>query len=46
MKARVAAMERRDSLAMPHMPWPLVQPLPSRVPNPTSNPAAARSGTE
>jgi hypothetical protein len=36
----VAAIERGESRAMPHTPWPEVQPPPSRVPKPTSNPAA------
>src|ERR1700730_5390370 len=32
-------MERGDKRAKPRMPWPDVQPEPSRVPNPTSRPA-------
>jgi hypothetical protein len=40
MNTAVAAIERTDSLAMPHTPWPEVQPLASRVPKPTSRPAA------
>ncbi len=37
-------MERRESRPMPQMPWPLVQPLPRRVPMPTSSPASSTSG--
>ena len=36
MKSSVATMERRERLAMPQTPWPLVQPEPTRVPMPTS----------
>lgn len=38
-KTAVAIIERFDSLLIPQMPCPLVQPDPSRVPKPTSNPA-------
>ena len=41
MNTAVAAIERGDSRAMPQMPWPEVQPLPSRVPKPTNRPATA-----
>ena len=41
MNTTVAAIERGDSRAMPQMPWPEVQPLPSRVPKPTNRPATA-----
>ena len=41
MKTMVAAIERVDSRPIPQMPWPEVQPPPSRVPKPTSSPAAA-----
>ncbi len=41
MKIPVAAIERGDSREMPQMPWPEVQPLPSRVPKPTRRPATA-----
>ena len=41
MNTTVATIERGDSRAMPQMPWPEVQPLPSRVPKPTSRPATA-----
>ena len=34
MKTPVAVIERGDNRAMPQMPWPDVQPLPSLVPNP------------
>jgi hypothetical protein len=41
----VAASERRESRARPQTPWPLVQPLPRRVPNPTGRPATiSRAG--
>ena len=40
MKMAVAVMERAESRAIPQMPWPEVQPPPSRVPKPTSRPAA------
>ncbi len=40
MKVAVAASERTESLASPHTPWPLVQPLPSTVPAPTIRPAS------
>ncbi|KJG90796.1 Uncharacterised protein [Acinetobacter baumannii] len=39
IKTAVAIIERFDSLLIPQMPCPLVQPDPSRVPKPTSNPA-------
>ena len=35
----VAVIDRTDNRAIPHTPCPLVQPLPSRVPKPTSTPA-------
>ena len=38
--AEVAAIERGDRRAMPQMPCPEVQPLPSRVPKPTRRPPA------
>ena len=41
MKMNVAMIERPDSRAKPQTPWPEVQPLPMRVPNPTSTPAIA-----
>ena len=44
MKTSVATIDRFDERAMPHTPWPLVQPLPSRVPNPTSSPATISVG--
>jgi len=40
MNTKVAAIERGERRAMPHTPWPEVQPPPSRVPKPTSRPAA------
>ena len=40
MKTIVAAMERGESRPIPQMPWPEVQPPPSREPKPTSSPAA------
>ena len=38
MNTPVATIERGDKRAMPHTPWPEVQPLPSRAPNPTRRP--------
>lgn len=35
------AMLRGDRREMPQMPWPLVQPLPSAEPAPTSAPPIA-----
>jgi len=40
MNTSVAVIERGESRAMPHTPWPDVQPPPSRVPKPTRSPAA------
>ena len=40
MKMVVAVMERAESRAIPQMPWPEVQPPPSRLPKPTRRPAA------
>ena len=40
MKVAVAASERGETRARPQTPCPLVQPLPSRVPKPTSSPPA------
>ena len=53
MNTSTATSERAERRPNPHTPWPLVQPPPMRVPNPTSSPAAAthtsgkpwRSGT-
>lgn len=45
-KVTVAASERRDPRPRPQTPWPLVQPLPKRVPKPTSTPATMRPGIE
>ena len=42
----VAKIERKDKRLMPHMPWPLVQPLPIFVPMPTKKPAAIIIGSE
>src|SRR6185503_9103248 len=42
----VAVIDRRDRRETPQMPWPLVHPLPRRVPNPTRRPAATSSGPE
>src|SRR5687767_2916481 len=44
MNVATAASERRDRRPRPQTPWPLVHPLPRRVPNPTRKPAASRSG--
>ncbi len=43
IKVIVAKIERFDRFAIPQMPCPLVQPLPSRVPIPTKNPPSAIS---
>ena len=40
MNASVATSERGESRERPQTPCPLVQPPPSRVPNPTRTPAA------
>ena len=42
----VAAIDRGDSRAMPHMPWPLVQPAPIWVPTPTRNAATIRDAPD
>ena len=34
-----AIKERVENLEIPQIPWPLVHPLPSRDPKPTSRPA-------
>src|SRR5882724_13237369 len=39
-------MERGDKRAKPRMPWPDVQPEPSRVPNPTTRPATPSQGSD
>src|SRR3984893_16593011 len=39
-------MERGDKRAKPRMPWPDVQPEPSRVPNPTNRPAMPSQGSD
>lgn len=46
MKVATAAIERRDNLASPTTPWPLVQPEPMREPKPTSRPPATSSGQD
>jgi hypothetical protein len=43
MNTPVAMSERFDKREIPQTPCPLVQPFPIVLPNPTSNPAAARS---
>ena len=43
MKTTVATIDRADTRAKPQTPWPEVQPLPIRLPNPTSKPATATS---
>ena len=35
IKINVANKERTDSLAMPQIPWPLIQPLAMHAPKPT-----------
>jgi len=42
-KISVAMNERKEKRLMPHTPWPLVQPLASDVPIPTSNPDKPKS---
>lgn len=39
MNVIVAMKDLTDNLAKPHTPWPLVQPDPKRLPNPTNKPA-------
>jgi len=39
MNVSVATIDLTERRLVPHTPCPLVQPLPSRVPKPTSNPA-------
>ncbi len=39
INVRVANRDLKDNLAKPHTPWPLVQPDPRRLPNPTNKPA-------
>jgi hypothetical protein len=46
MKVIVAKIERTEKRLIPHTPWPLVQPLPKRVPTPTMNPAASKVGND
>ena len=42
----VAKIERVEKRLIPHMPWPLVQPLPIFVPRPTNKPPAIIRGIE
>ena len=44
MNTTTANRERLEKRANPQMPWPLVQPLPMRVPMPTSRPATISHG--
>ena len=46
MNTSVATSERGESRAIPHTPWPDVQPPPSRVPKPTSTPAQTTIGAQ
>lgn len=46
MKVATATMLRGDTRVRPQTPCPLVQPLPSRVPTPTSKPATATTGSD
>ncbi len=39
MNVTVATRDRTDRRLRPQTPWPLVHPLPSRAPHPTSKPA-------
>ena len=45
-KVITAANDLRENLGIPHNPWPLVQPLDSSVPIPTSNPETIKRVTE
>ena len=38
MKVTVAISDRMENLPRPQTPWPLVQPEPTWLPKPTSNP--------
>src|SRR4029434_4749619 len=42
----VATTERTEKRLIPQTPWPLVQPLPSRVPKPTRRPARISAPVE
>ena len=42
----VAKIERVEKRLIPHMPWPLVQPLPIFVPRPTNKPPTIIRGIE
>jgi hypothetical protein len=46
MNVTVAASDRGDSRLRPQTPCPLVQPLPNRVPKPTSRPATTSAAGE
>ena len=45
MKAPVAPADRGERRARPQTPWPLVQPLLTVVPKPTSKPPRTRVGS-
>ncbi len=42
----VATIERMEKRLIPHMPWPLVQPLPIFVPSPANKPPMIIRGIE
>jgi hypothetical protein len=42
INTHTAKNERFDPRANPQIPWPLVQPEPKTVPNPTNNPATIK----
>ena len=42
----VAKIERIEKRLIPHIPWPLVQPLPIFVPAPTNKPPMIIRGIE
>ena len=46
MKHSVATIDLAERRDRPQIPCPLVQPLPSRVPNPTINPAIMITGQD
>ena len=46
MKVIVATMERFDRRAIPHTPWPEVQPDPKVTPMPTMTPPMIKAGVD
>ena len=45
MNINVATNERNENRPKPQTPWPLVQPLPKEVPNPTNRPLTINIGS-